>query len=163
MLRDSKAVAFRCLSCAPGPAAIYDLGNPSFVRLFADVVRPAAILTRAARWSSGYFGRGAGEAECTRCRRPVRLSHRRAEDRRGLHGECRRCGETVWSSVRGLALTHPEARAFQTEHARVRTLPERDLEYRGADATLVPLEAASGRAALDVVFARETLRVLAVH
>lgn len=163
MLRDSRVVAFRCLACATAPAAVYDLGNPAFAQLVGDLVRPAAILNRAAAWSSDYFRLGAGEAVCTRCRGPLRLHRTSTGERHGLHGECHRCGEMVWSSVRGVAVTRPEARAFWAEHTRVRTLPERDLEYRGVGATLVRLEAARSRAALDVVFRRDTLRVLAVH
>jgi DNA-directed RNA polymerase subunit RPC12/RpoP len=163
MLRDATAVAFSRLGCSTGPGAVYDLGNPSFARLVGELVRPAAILNRAAAWSSDYFGRGAVDADCTRCGRPARVRHHRGAKRRGLHAECRACGEAVWSSVRGLAQSRPEARAFRAEHARVRTLPERDLDYGGAEATLVRIEAARGRAALDVVFTRDTLRVLAAH
>ena len=163
MRRDAHAVAFRCAVCGPGPGAVYDLGNPSFARLVGDLVRPAAILNRAAAWSSGYFGAGAGEADCTGCGRLLRLRHHSRRAGRGLHGDCRGCGQAVWSSVGGLAQSRPEARAFRAEHARVRTLPERDLDYRGAAATLVRLEPARGGAALDVVFERSTLRVLAAH
>jgi RNA polymerase sigma factor (sigma-70 family) len=163
MLRDADVVAFRCPGCAHAPGAAYDLRNPSFAELLGGLVRPAAILNRAAAWSSDYFAAGAGEADCSRCRRSLRLRHHRAGKRRGLHGACRACGQAVWSSVQGLAQTRPEARAFRAEHARVRTLPEQDLDYRGAAATLVRLEAARGTAALDVVFARDTLRVLAAH
>jgi RNA polymerase sigma factor (sigma-70 family) len=163
MRRDADSVAFRCATCGPGPGAVYDLGNPSFARLVDGLVRPAAILNRAAAWSSDYFGGGAGEAGCTRCNRPLRLRHHSEGARRGLHADCRGCGQEVWSSVRGLAQSRPEARAFRAEHARVRTLPERDLDYRGAPAMLVRLEPARGGAALDVVFEFDTLRVLAAH
>ena len=135
MRRDENAVLFRCVGCSPASAS-YDLRNPSFARLVGDLVRPAAILNRAAAWSSEYFSRGAGEADCTRCGRSIRVRHHREGRRRGLHGACRACGEQVWSSVLGLAHSQPEARAFRAEHTRVRTLPERDLAYgqRGGDA-----------------------------
>jgi hypothetical protein len=163
MLRAADTVAFRCPGCGPEPTAAYDLGNPSFAGLLGGLVRPTAILNRGAAWSHGYFGAGAGEAECTCCRRPLQLRRHREGTRTGLQGACAACGQAVWSSVQGIAHTRPEARAFRSEHARVRTLPERDLEYRGAAATLVRLEAARGTAALEIVLARDTLRVLAVH
>lgn len=163
MLRNADAVAFRCPGCGPEPTAAYDLGNPSFARLLGGLIRPTAILNRGADWSGGYFGAGAGEADCTCCRRPLRLRTRCAGSRRGLHGACHACGHAVWSSAEGIALTRPEARAFRAEHSRIRTLPERDLEYGGTAATLVRLEAASSATGLDVVLARDTLRVLAVH
>jgi RNA polymerase sigma factor (sigma-70 family) len=159
--RDAHSVAFRCAACGPAPGTVYDLGNPSFARLIGDLVRPAAILSRAAAWSSDYFGAGEGEVGCTRCGRPVRLRHHSEGSRRGLHGDCRACGQAVWSSVRGLAQSRPEARAYRARHARVRTLPERDLDYRGTAATLVRLEPARGGASLDLLFERDTLRVLA--
>jgi hypothetical protein len=149
--RDAHAVAFRCAACGPGPGAVYDLGNPSFAPLVGGLVRPAAILNGAAAWSSDYFGGRVGEADCTRCGRPVTLRHQAESGRRGLRGDCRACGQAVWSSVQGLAQSRPEARAFRAEHARVRTLPERDLEYAAAEATIVRLETARGAAALDVV------------
>ena len=162
MRRDGGAVHFRCVGCSPASAS-YDLRNPCFARLVGDRVQPAAILNRAAAWSREYFSRGAGEAGCTRCGRSIRVRHHREGRRRGLHGVCRACGEQVWSSVLGLALSQPEARSFRAEHKRVRTLPERDLAYDNGDATLVRLEAVRGSAALEVLFARDTLRVLATH
>ena len=163
MLRTVDCVAFRCAKCAPVTSAAYDLGNPAFARLLDELVRPAAILRRAAAWSSGYFGGGAHETDCIRCSQPARLRHERSESRRGLLAECGACGHAVWSSVRGLAQGLPESRAFAFEHGRVRTLPERDVGYRDTDATLVRMEAVRGSASLDVLFARDTLRVLAAH
>ena len=163
MLRDEKILAFRCTGCGPTPSTAYDLSNPSFTGLDGNLVRPAAILKRAAAWSYRYFRPGTHEAACTRCGRAVAVRGSVVGGRRGLHGACRRCGEEVWSSVPGLAHVQPEARAFCIEHARIRTAPERELEYRGSDATLVRLEAVRGVAALDLVFARHTLRLLAVH
>jgi RNA polymerase sigma factor (sigma-70 family) len=162
MRRDARAVLFRCTECSPATAS-YDLRNPSFARLVGDLVRPASILNRAAAWSSEYFGSGAGDADCTRCGCRIRVDHHREGRRRGLHGSCRACGEQVWSSVLGLAHSRPEARAFRAEHLRVRTTPARELDYRGQEATLVRLEAVRGNAALDVLLARDTLRVLATH
>lgn len=162
MLRDERSLAFRCAACAPSPGAVYDLGNPSFVRL-GEVRRPTAILNRAAAWSTGYFRHGAGEADCTRCGRTTRIRRHSVHGRTGLRGDCGACGQAVWSSAQGLAQSQPEARAFRAEHARIRTLPERHLDYGGTEGTLVRLEATCSSAALDVVFARDSLRVLATH
>ena len=117
MLRTADCVAFRCANCAPVTSAAYDLGNPAFAHLVDELVRPAAILRRAAAWSSGYFGGGAHHADCLRCARPVRLRHERSESRRGLLAECGACGHAVWSSVRGLAQGLPESRAFPSSTA----------------------------------------------
>jgi len=163
MLHAGDTVAFRCPACAPVTTAAYDLRNPTYAGALGGLVRPAAILNRAAAWSSDYFRRGANEVDCTRCGRPVRLRHYAAGKRRGLHARCEACGEEVWSSVQGLAQAVPEARAFRAEHARIRALPERELDYGGANATLVRLEAKRSSAALDVLLERHTLRILGTH
>jgi RNA polymerase sigma-70 factor (ECF subfamily) len=160
--RDEGHVRFRCTGCSPASAS-YDLGNPFFARLLGDLVRPTAILNRAAAWSSEYFRRGVGRGSCTRCRAPIDVRRHRDGRRNGLLGVCGACGEQVWSSVVGLAHAHREARVFHAEHGRVRTLPERDLSYCSTPATVVRLEAVRGCAALDIVLARDTLRVLATH
>jgi RNA polymerase sigma-70 factor (ECF subfamily) len=160
--RDENLVHFRCTGCSPASAS-YDLRNPFFARLLGGLVRPTAILNRAATWSSEYFQGGVGRGDCTRCRAPMDVRRHRAGGRNGLHGACRACGEQVWSSVLGLAHAHPAARAFHAAHTRVRTLPERDILYGERTATVVRLEAVRGSAALDIVLARETLRVLATH
>ena len=162
MLREADRVVFRCRECGPRPSSAYDLSNPSFRALVGQLVRPTAILARAAAWASAYFGGGTGDARCTRCRASIRL---RPDTRKqlGLFGGCAACGEEVWSSLAGVAQARPEARAFSAQHGRIRTLPEEDIGYRGADATLVRLEATRGSPSLDVVFDRTTLRVLATH
>ena len=159
---DPDEVLFRCVGCSPASAS-YDLRNPFFARLLGDLVRPTAILNRAAAWSSDYFQRGVGRRDCTRCGARIDLRRRRDVSRNGLHGVCRACGEQVWSSVVGIAHAHPRTRAFRAEHTRLRTLPERDLFYGDIPATLVRLESVRGSAALDIVLARDTLRVLATH
>jgi RNA polymerase sigma-70 factor (ECF subfamily) len=162
MRRDENHVHFRCTGCSPTSAS-YDLRNPFFGRLLGDLVRPTAILNRAAAWSSEYFHRGAGRRHCTRCRAPIDVRRHSDSRRNGLYGVCQSCGEKVWSSVIGLAQAQPAARAFHTEHARVRTSPERNLSYGSVPAVVVRLEAVRGSAALDIVLARDTLRVLATH
>lgn len=160
--RDESHVHFRCTGCSPASAS-YDLRNPFFARLLGDLVRPTAILNRAAAWSSEYFRRGVGRGACTRCGTRIDVRRHRDGSRNGLHSVCVACGEQVWSSVLGLAHAHPAARAFHAEHTRIRTLPERDLSYGSRTATVVRLEAVRGSAALDIVLARDTLRVVATH
>jgi RNA polymerase sigma-70 factor (ECF subfamily) len=165
-------VAFRCPGCSPDATTVgseFRLGNPFFSRLVGDLVRPAAIIARASGWSRRYFAGGRGAAvACTRCGRGVRLGtylrdHSRPDrpHRRGLFARCDGCGETVSSSVGALALAVPEVRAFRRDHPRTRALPERDVEVGGTAALVVRHEDALGSAGVDVVLARDTLRVLA--
>ena len=161
------ALSFRCPGCDPEAASSeYALGNPLFARLLGDLVRPAAMLARAADWSWAYFAAGteASDAACTRCGRPVavrRYFRDRTERRRdGLFAECAACGEEVSSSVHGLAFVAPAVREFRREHPRTRALPARDVEADGVPALVVRCEDALGSAGVDVVFARDSLRVL---
>ena len=84
------------------------------------------------------------------------------QEPRGLLVECESCGEQVSSSVEGLALARAEVRHFRRDHPRTRLLPRRDLDFGGAPAFAVRVEDVVGRSGVDVVFARETSRVLTV-
>ena len=165
-------IAFRCPGCTADSSATgreFDLGNPFFKALLGDLVRPTAMLARATAWSAGYFADGE-RAECTRCRAPVRVRpYERpakgltAAERRGLYAECRRCGEVVSSSAGALALAHPDGRRFLRDHPRIQAAPVRELEAEGVPALVIGHRAVLGRAQLDVVVARDTLRILGVH
>lgn len=161
-------VSFRCPGCNPnGPGTNYALANPFFARLVGDVIRPTAILARAAEWAGTYFSPGAGGATaCTRCGRPVRLHRffRDRDDKRGdgLYARCDACGEQVSSSVYGLAQSAREVRTFRRDHPRTRLLPLREVRSSGVSALAVRYEDVLGSAGVEIVFARDTLRVLAV-
>ena len=161
------AVSFRCPGCSPDSiGSEYSLANPFFARLLGDLVRPTAMLARAADWSSRYFAAGA-DAEavpCTRCGRPVTLRRFATDHKRhpALFAHCTACDETVSSSMHGLASALPEVRRFGREHPRLRLLPEREVESRGVPAIVVRHEDVLGTAGVDVVLARDTLRVLEV-
>src|SRR4051812_45036529 len=169
-MRDSAtydAVTFSCPDCSPGvPGSEFPLGNPHFAELVGGLVRPSAMLARTGDWLQRYFGGGAGASQvCTRCRGGVKVErYRRAEsrNREGLYVACDGCGEQVSSSVEGLALARSEVRQFRREHPRTRLLPRRELDFAGASAFAVRAEDVVGSGGIDVVFERETLRVLAV-
>jgi RNA polymerase sigma-70 factor (ECF subfamily) len=169
-LRDRSAcnaVTLSCPGCSPGvPGSDFSLDNPHFAELLGGLARPSAILARAGDWLHRYFGAGAGaRATCTRCggavsvERYVRPEGRNPE---GLYVACTACGEQVSSSVEGLALARSEVRRFRREHPRTQLLPPRELDFGGAPAFAVGVEDVAGSSSVDVVFARETLRVLAV-
>jgi hypothetical protein len=162
-------VAFRCPACTPaGTTSAFRLENPFFSRLLGGLVRPTAILARGGDWSRRYFAGGAGaeDVACTRCGRALRL-RRYSHDRDGragdgLYADCSSCGEQVSSSVRGLALALPEVRRFGREHPRSKAVPPRAVAFAGVPAILVRHEDVLGSAGAEVVFERDTLRVLHV-
>lgn len=166
------SISFRCPCCQPeegGLAVDLRLDNPVFAGLTRDLVRPAAILRRLGEWSGQYFDTRRQDAACTRCGRPVPLRPHVRDDAAadanalGLLARCAACGEETWSSIVALALARPELRAFRREHPRVRTAPFSEVDSGGVDAVVVRCENALGSARADVVFARDTLHVLAVH
>jgi RNA polymerase sigma factor (sigma-70 family) len=164
------ALVVRCRSCEPGvvPGSVFRFDNPLFARLLDDVVRPASILRRVVNWSAEYFDARRDDVACTFCgrRATLRPYDRGAQwhsvHRRGLVARCAACGEQASSSVSAIALAQPEVRAFRREHARIRTLPVRETSFANVDAFAVRHENVLGTARIEVFFARDTLRVLAV-
>lgn len=163
------AVSFRCPGCDPSPSSLgaeFRLRNPFFAQLLGELVRPAAIVARAAEWSWRYFraGADAGGVDCTGCGRPLRLRrYFRDRDGRpsdGLFAGCGACGEQVSSSVGGLALSVPRVRRFRRMHPRMKAVPEQQVEVCGVPAIVVRYEDALGSAGVHVAFARDTLRIL---
>lgn len=155
------AISFRCPGCnADALSHHVDLTNPFFVRLVGGAARPTTVLGRLAAWSRRYFAGGTGTGSCTACGGRVAIGH--DPDRPGLRATCASCGRAVSSSVRGLAGALPEVRAFRRAHPRTRLVHVGDVEHDGAGATLVRCEDILGSAQLDAVFARDSLRLLAV-
>jgi hypothetical protein len=84
-------------------------------------------------------------------------------DQHVLFSRCDGCGEEVCSSLGGMARTLPEVRRFRRAHPRTRALPRREVEADGVPSIVVGYENLLGAARVEVLFSRETLRVLAVH
>jgi RNA polymerase sigma factor (sigma-70 family) len=162
------AVSFRCPACTrSATASEFPLENPVFGRLLRGLVRPTAILRRTADWAHRYFAAGGqGEVACTRCGRGTVL-RRFAQDRDGrasdgLYADCGSCGEQVCTSVGGLVVSLPDVRRFRAEHPRSENLPPRPIDFAGRHAILVRHQDVLGSAGVDVVFDRNTLRLLEV-
>jgi hypothetical protein len=175
MRRTADRVAFRCAACAPQPGAIgseFRLANRTFSRILGGVAQPAALVRRAATWSHGYFSRpGASrQATCTACGQlaPL-LPYRRADPRLrlrhrvGLHVRCEACGESVSTSLGGLVACRPEAARLRDRAGRVRAVEAIATQVDGQAAFVAGQRAVQGSAAIEVVVAADTLRVLSVR
>jgi hypothetical protein len=66
-------------------------------------------------------------------------------------------------SVAGVASSLPAARAFARRQGWVRSLLEREVEVGGVPVLVASLEGVAGGGRLDVLLARDSLRVIAVH
>jgi RNA polymerase sigma factor (sigma-70 family) len=167
-------VSFRCPGCVPAPTgsgAEYRLDNPCFSRLLGTVVRPSAVLARAAEWSHRYFAGGTGtKVACTRCAARVPLRHYERESvpgaathRHGLHASCDACGEAVSSSLGGLVATLPQVRSLRRDHARTVVRAVREADFGGTHAYVTEVACVGSRAGLAAFHSRRTLRLLAVR
>jgi len=81
----------------------------------------------------------------------------------GLYIRCPACGIVDATDIGRLTADRPEAQRFWRAHPRMRILPPHELEAGGVPALAMTVESVTDSARLDVVWARETLDVLAVH
>ena len=173
--RTDDHVAFRCPACASHPQAVgsaFRLANPTFAALLGGVVQPAAVARRAAAWSHAYFtpGGGAAQAPCTACGQLAPLAAYRRTDARlalrhrvGLQVSCPACGETVSSSLGGMAASLPESRELRARVGRVRATEAMTTQVDGRSALVVGQRAAQGSAGVEMVVAADTLRLIHVR
>ncbi len=164
------AFALRCPDCA-GATGLY--ASYTYPELFDGVRGYKPAFGRVMRWANAYYtpALARGHGACLGCRRPlpVRLSPpddwpQSRREARGLHLHCDACRD-IPAAMRlsNLALYHPEAWRFWREHPRLRLLPERAVERQGRAALVIPYISLRGTATLDVIAARDTYELLAVH
>jgi RNA polymerase sigma-70 factor (ECF subfamily) len=155
---DGAWIAFRCLACDPdGRSAVFPLDNPVFADLVGSYARPTSMFGRVADWAIGYWRGGDGTpAACTRCAGPVVVrAHTRTDTPRPTHGlyvRCSSCGEELWSSLAGVAMSTPEVRALR------RRAPRAHAEHTETRDSIVV-----GFGPRRVDFDRRTFRLLAVR
>jgi RNA polymerase sigma factor (sigma-70 family) len=84
----------------------------------------------------------------------------------GPHGVSLQCDSCPYEEVNylpHLTIDLPEAQRFWRQHARMLWLPEREIDYAGQPALLSGFQSAGDSARLDVVYQRETLKILGIH
>lgn len=84
----------------------------------------------------------------------------------GYHGvfiHCNACEFEDINPLPHLTIDLPEAQQFWRQHARVSWLPEREIDYAGQPALLSGFQSAGDSARLDVVYQRDTLKILGIH
>ncbi len=76
---------------------------------------------------------------------------------------CPACRSSCQITLEGFALMLPEGRQFKQAHARIRTLPKRQIEVNGRRALVSRFESINDNATFDVVSDYETYQTLQVY
>jgi RNA polymerase sigma factor (sigma-70 family) len=166
---------FYCASCGPRfvPGSANHIVGTWCPGLLGGVSSPKALLSRMLAAVSEQYRHGlaTGSLPC-RCGRPARVEPRVPEEapeafRRlpGLHACCPVCGIVDVTEIWRLTLDQPVTQRFWRAHPRIRVLPEvGEVEAQGRPAIVSSVVSVSGAdARLDLIWARDTLDVLAVY
>lgn len=81
----------------------------------------------------------------------------------GLYVRCDYCKHESLNLLPHLTIDVPEAQQFWRAHPRMHWLPENAIDYAGQPALRCGFQSASDVARLDIVYQRETLRILGIH
>lgn len=81
----------------------------------------------------------------------------------GIHMRCNHCQMEEVNHLPHLTIDVPEAQQFWRQHSRVLWLPECEIDYAGQPALLSGLRSAGDSARLDIVYQRDTLKILGIH
>jgi RNA polymerase sigma-70 factor (ECF subfamily) len=157
-----------CATCGHFAGA----GGPELV---AGVRSYKPILSRVLTVLTECYTRGlaTGEAPCA-CGRIARVEPRLPDDApteaiEEIGGwpavciHCPICGSTSGADIARLTADRRETQRFWRAHPRMRILLPRELEVGGVPALAMTVESVTDGARLDVIWARETLDVLAVY
>ncbi|WP_161977573.1 RNA polymerase sigma factor [Dictyobacter kobayashii] len=162
---------FSCPGC-------WHIAGHSQTQIWQGLHSPRSILNRQlAALSSFYWSAiNSGEARCLLCGQPCEariltsLNLPNAPGNQysdnGYHGvfiHCNACLLDDVNSLPHLTIDLPEAQQFWRQHARVSWLPEREIDYAGQPALLSGFQSAGDSARLDVVYQRDTLKILGIH
>lgn len=130
------------------------------------------LFSRQARMCHAIFeqARTRQTATCPQCGQPMQV-HMHLPDHmlaqlgsvQGMHMTCTVCSASITNSLQGQVLFLPATQRFWRENGRIQVLPTRELEFSGRSALLTSYTSLSGSAQLDVITARDTFEVLAVH
>lgn len=165
---------FRCPGCTPDP--FYVMVHADVIGLLDGVRGYKPALTRLMVWAEKYFEDSllSGAEECLDCghRNPICVG--RIEDAFEeipaklqkswtLFARCENCGSVANQTLYGLAFCSTEGRRFLKEHPRIWALPEQEIEVNGDAAIVTSMQSVTDSARLDLIFARDSRRVLSIH
>lgn len=157
-VRDLGLFRLRCPVCG-------ELNNSWCVKLFASARAHRTALANLLDWSNRLYHHSFDHltATCHGCGRTVHLRKDLSGDQPCLSYYCSRCHAGTWNRQGHNLLGLPEVRRFWRDHPRMHRLPNREVESRGHSAVVAGFASRSGLDRVEVVYARDSLRVLSVH
>ena len=173
---DGVRFQLHCADWCYGPGIyVSNSDGPLFLDLLTPIKGYKPAFSRVMRWVDAYYrcdGAINRRVACLCCGRPavVRLALPAhiaplGPEHRGVHVWCPACClcPAPHEYLTGLLLCTPAGRAFWRTHERIRALPERAVEVDGQAALVKRFESVAGTGWLDLLVARDTYQLLAVH
>lgn len=175
------SIELRCPGCCPESGVIYSRNH--YTALLQGVTGYKRMLAKLTAWARTYYRNGilTGNAPCIDCGKLVPVRHVKpgeapdlsyngeysplynSDQRHGIAFLCPACKTLCISLSDRLAQYTAEAQRFLHAHARVRTLPEREIEVAGRPAIVTVFESLTDSAHLDIVSALDTYETLQIY
>lgn len=165
----SRRISFSCPDC-------WMLAAPQLSPRWEGLHSPKSILNRQLAYLSEYYWQAINRREipCLACGHLARTRILASADIPEIYrhygsGEhsisirCDHCQNEDINSLSRLTIDVPEAQQFWRQHPRMFWLPEREINHAGLPALLSGFQSASDSARLDIVYERETLKILGIH
>ena len=181
------ALFLRCPACIPEIDEA--LSTSHCLSTIKDVKGYKPMLSRLRIWSHHYYRTGLreGTIACEECGRMQDISislpqdlpdwvlddydqsrprwawRNLGEGKRLVSIRCPSCRNSCTTTLDGMALSLPEARQFQNDHPRIRTLPMQEIEAEGRPALVTRFESVNESAMLTVISDYATYQVLRIY
>ena len=156
----------------------WDIARVSLPHLWEGVHSPKSILNRQLASLTDYYWGAVthGEIRCRACGHlasvrvltsqevPEMFRYRYGDS--SCYGISIRCNFCEFEDVNALphmTIDVPESQQFWRQHPRMLWLPEREIDYAGQPALLSGFQSAVDTARLDIIYHRETLKILGIH
>ena len=167
----TRCISFSCPGC-------WHLAAHPLPQLWEGLHSPRSILNRQlADFSTFYWSAvNHGKVHSLLCGHLCRARILTSQDRpkalnskygdHGPHGVFIQCDSCTYEEINylpHLTIDLPEAQQFWRRHARMLWLPEREIDYAGQPALLSGFQSAGDSARLDVVYQRDTLKILGIR
>jgi RNA polymerase sigma factor (sigma-70 family) len=167
-----------CPNCCTEPGDF--LIHTHFPQLLKGIKGYKPALSRIYTWEQNYYPPNllTLTVPCLICGRPNRLLKGPSDhpsltpwhrNRHGFFHQCDHCGDDTglpnynWESLEFMVLSMPEARRFQSEHPRIRQLPQHEVETQGRAAIVTAFESVTTTERFAVISTLDTYEVLRIE